>query len=386
MSEYQHVEFRAVDRPLNEKQLEYAEQQSSHAQVNKWSFVCDYHYSSFRGNVDGLLRHGYDVFLEYSNYGTRTIKLRLPDGLAFDSKLLKRFTNRDSLVWKKDAKSEAGILEISPFFEELDYDEDFDSYLESAILVREHLIQGDLRVLYLLWLCIAGDDNSEGNNVIEPPVPHGLGDLPEKCCDLLAFFGHSSLLANAAAEGIPAGPSLTPQRSTDETMVESMSGDRAKELLLQMLVGDPSRIKADLVQEARREVATLSWPYTDRKQSLRVANEICERLVDEFHEKQKKTSEVKARKDAANIEKKRQARMKEMLKDPDKWLKKSEKIAGAGGIDNYKAAADILADLRDAIGGTEGKLITRKHAAHIVKKHPTLNMLKSSLRKNGLLD
>ena len=67
-------------------------------------------------------------------------------------------------------------------------------------------------------------------------------------------------------------------------------------------------------------------------------------------------------------------------------MKEFEKIAGAGGTDNYKAATDILADLRDAIGGTEGKLITRKHAARIVKKHPTLNMLKSSLRKNGLLD
>ena len=57
----------------------------------------------------------------------------------------------------------------------------------------------------------------------------------------------------------------------------------------------------------------------------------------------------------------------------------------AGGTPNYAAAADILADLGEAIGGEEGQKITRKHAAHLVKKHPTLNRLKSSLRKRDLL-
>ena len=56
------------------------------------------------------------------------------------------------------------------------------------------------------------------------------------------------------------------------------------------------------------------------------------------------------------------------------------------GTDNYRQAASILADLRDAVGGTEGKTIARKHAAHLTKKYPTLNVLKSSLRKCGLLD
>ena len=52
----------------------------------------------------------------------------------------------------------------------------------------------------------------------------------------------------------------------------------------------------------------------------------------------------------------------------------------------YREAASILADLRDAIGGEEGSKIARKHAAHLAKKYPTLNLLKSSLRKKKLLD
>ncbi len=53
---------------------------------------------------------------------------------------------------------------------------------------------------------------------------------------------------------------------------------------------------------------------------------------------------------------------------------------------NYKAAAELLADLRKAIGGNEGEQITRKHAPHLAQTHPTLTHLKSSLRKRKLID
>ena len=68
MSEYQYLEFQAVDRPLNDKQLAFAERQSSRAEVSRRSLTVEYHYSDFRGDVDGLLRSGFDVFLHYANY------------------------------------------------------------------------------------------------------------------------------------------------------------------------------------------------------------------------------------------------------------------------------------------------------------------------------
>ncbi|MFM2096106.1 MAG: hypothetical protein RIS70_3230, partial [Planctomycetota bacterium] len=53
---------------------------------------------------------------------------------------------------------------------------------------------------------------------------------------------------------------------------------------------------------------------------------------------------------------------------------------------NYREAASILADLRDAIGGGEGSRIAGRHATSLAKMFPALNVLKSSLRKRGLLD
>ena len=40
----------------------------------------------------------------------------------------------------------------------------------------------------------------------------------------------------------------------------------------------------------------------------------------------------------------------------------------------------------EAIGGDQGQLLVRRHAARLAKKHPTLSRLKGSLRKRGLLD
>ncbi len=111
----------------------------------------------------------------------------------------------------------------------------------------------------------------------------------------------------------------------------------------------------------------------------------CEKLAAEAEAKAKRKRAAKAKRDADKAECERQARMKEMVKSPKKWLSEAEKHADAGGTVNYKEAAEILADLREAIGGDQGDSITRRHAAHLVRKHPTLNMLKSSLRKRGLL-
>lgn len=85
-------------------------------------------------------------------------------------------------------------------------------------------------------------------------------------------------------------------------------------------------------------------------------------------------------------ERERQKRMEQMKVAPEDWLDEAARLAAARGTANYKAAADILADLREAIGGEEGNTLARKKAAELVKKHPTLTQLKGSLRKRGLLD
>jgi uncharacterized Zn finger protein len=113
---------------------------------------------------------------------------------------------------------------------------------------------------------------------------------------------------------------------------------------------------------------------------------MCELLRQKEDEKEKKQAAAKAKRDADNAEKQRQARMVEIKSAPDLWLKKASKLVEKRGTDNYREAASILADLRDALEGEQGNQIARKHAAHLAQKYPTLNLLKSSLRKEQLLD
>jgi hypothetical protein len=205
MSEFQIVKFRAIDRPLSDKQLEFMDRQSSRAEFTKWEFKVEYHYSSFRGDVDGMLRNGYDIFLTYSNYGCREIRMRLPNGLPFAKSVWSKYISTEGLTWSADKSGKAGILCLAPYLEEA-YDPvwEFDDYLDATAKLREILMAGDLRALYVLWLCNAMSSNDDDEAVMEPPIPHGLNVLPDEAAELLAFFEADPLLVDAAAIGIPA--------------------------------------------------------------------------------------------------------------------------------------------------------------------------------------
>ncbi|MCU0721121.1 MAG: hypothetical protein MUC83_15530 [Pirellula sp.] len=95
MSEFQVVEFRAVDRPLTNEQMEFMDRQSSRAEFSKWDYSVEYHYSSFRGDINGMLRNGYDIFVMDTNFGQRELRLRFPTGMPFSRK---RRARRLSLV------------------------------------------------------------------------------------------------------------------------------------------------------------------------------------------------------------------------------------------------------------------------------------------------
>jgi hypothetical protein len=386
MSEYQYVVFQAVDGPLSDKQLAFAQRQSTRAEVSRWSLSVEYHHSSFRGDVDGLLLRGYDVYLQHTNYGDREIKLRLPSGMPFVKSVWARYVDGEQLNWKSDSKGRGGILTLRPFHEADDLDEVWETqkYLDAAIHVRERLIRGDLRALYMLWLCAAHDGYNDPAEIIEPPVPHGIVEAASYGGELLSFFGLDPLLLVAAGTGVNATPTDDPQDHAAR-WVNVLDKQPAKDMLLRLLVGDTVSVKANLLAEIRDSQTPDGWPTSDKQRTLDELLQQTAALRAEQNAQQARKAQAKAKRKAAKAESERADRMKEMLKNPDKWLRDSERLVDAGGTCNYKAAAEILHDLREAVGGDKGDKIARCHAVKLVKAHPTLNHLKSSLRKRGLL-
>jgi hypothetical protein len=64
-----------------------------------------------------------------------------------------------------------------------------DSVLGQLTPLREQLLQGDMRMLYLAWLkAISIDENYDMEEVLEPPVPAGLKKLSASLQAFADFF------------------------------------------------------------------------------------------------------------------------------------------------------------------------------------------------------
>jgi hypothetical protein len=151
MSEYQYVHFLAVDQPLDDEQLEFMETQSSRAEVSKWEFTNEYHFGDFRGNAKEMLRRGFDVHLHFGNFGIRKRMFRLPHRLPCDKDQFAAYRPEYGVTWHADKSGPSGILEIQPEADADSYDDlfDVDDMLPAIAPVRELLMLGDLRPLYL---------------------------------------------------------------------------------------------------------------------------------------------------------------------------------------------------------------------------------------------
>lgn len=78
MSEYQYYEFRAVDRPLSERELRALDALSTRAEITSTSFTNTYNWGNFKGDPDVLMEKYFDAFVYVANWRTHRFVLRLP--------------------------------------------------------------------------------------------------------------------------------------------------------------------------------------------------------------------------------------------------------------------------------------------------------------------
>lgn len=202
----------------------------------------------------------------------------------------------------------------------------------------------------------------------------------------LEFFGLDPLILVGASEGSPSAPQRPSQEEQCREWVEQRSDAEAKHLLRRFLTEDPSTVKTETIAAIRQPGGSSDWPTASLGRTLQVLFGRTEQLRVEHNAKEEKKREALAKREAAKKQRERQKRMQEMVKEPEAWLREATNLVDHRGTSNYQAAAEILAYLREAVGGDEGEKITRSHAAHRAKKHPTLTHLKSALRKRGLLE
>lgn len=370
MSEYQYLFFAATDKPLDDKQLAYMRRQSTRAKISRWQFTNEYHFGDFHGDARGMMRHGYDVHLHYANFGIRRLMFRLPAGLPWEKELFNAFAMDEGVAWRANKKGPGGILIFDPEADAGGYDEDFYQFedLEAELgRIREMLLRGDTRPMYLAWLgCVRDPD------AIEPPVPAGLAECIQELGTMARFYDVSADLIRAAAERSPAPPKRPKKQQSHRKWIDEQSSVELRDLVERMLADDTGSVRAETLARARETAG--QWPAAKPARTLAELHEAAER-----QRTQRKKRETSQRKRG------REKRLAKIAADPDKTIASVKQHVKMRSTSEYEQAAQELLELSEALGPKRGPRRARSVAEQLVRKNPTLNRLKASLRKRGLL-
>ncbi len=198
VSEYQYYEFQALDRPLTAAEKNYIESFSSRVELTSTQAIFVYNYSDFGGQPKELLDKCFDVMLYMANWGSRQLMFRFPHSLI-DAAVLEPYCLEDKITVSTTSKSL--IIDINIIDEDMiGWIDSGEGYLSSLILLRDDLLRGDYRCLYLAWLKAAPISSyEEEEDFTEPTVPNNLNDLSESLEAFVDFFEiDQDLIATAA--------------------------------------------------------------------------------------------------------------------------------------------------------------------------------------------
>lgn len=207
MSEYQYYEFAALDQPLSKEQQAQLRARSSRAVITASSFTNEYHWGDFKGDADEWMTHYFDAHVYSANWGQCDFMLSLPQD-ALGKSALAGFSGAS---FAATARAGRWIVRWSLDGDDGDVDERFNQedgsgWMARLLPLREELLRGDLRPLYLGWLarvcsCELDDD------ALEPPPPPGLNALTPAQAALVEFLLiDPDLLAVAASASSEPAP------------------------------------------------------------------------------------------------------------------------------------------------------------------------------------
>jgi hypothetical protein len=261
MSEYQRYEFMTIDRPLTRVQLDAVNALSSHIEASSTHALIEYHWGDFKHDPIDVLHKFFDGFLYWANWGSPELALRFPHGTLPDN-LIDGYDLDDFVTFTR--YPDYDILDIH--FGEMEGPDEWIEYeLGSLIAIRDELMEGDLRALYIVWLAsqyMSGSyDEEEDYEISVPPVPPAFGTLTDAQEALAELLQVPQELLVASARHSKAAVS-----STDDDFaawVKLLPPDRSYEYLVRLARNEPglSRLLVKELRELSRDM-TKTTPLT----------------------------------------------------------------------------------------------------------------------------
>jgi len=342
MSEYQYYEFQTIDRPLTKAEQQEISELSSRVQLSSTRAAFTYNYANFRYEPKQLLVKYFDAMFYIANWGTLQLMFRFPKHLI-DVEQMQQYGIADRV-----AISEIDnfvVLEISMNDEEGFGWIEGEGYLSSLIGLRQEVLQGDYRLLYLAWLKAISFEIGDLDNLddlddfedidrdqLEPPVPPGLGNLSSSLQAFIDTFALNEHLVKVAAMASIADSSIS--EKTFKEAIKKLPRAESDRFLLRLVNGD-----ANLSFELRKRLSEIIGIRQERDLGQRTIRQLLESA-----EQEEEQSEYRKKQEAEAL------RIKELqalaLRESAAW-KDVETLIQKGTSKSYDEVVLLLVKLRD---------------------------------------
>lgn len=247
--EYQYYEFQAIDRPLTATERDYVQRLSSRVRPTATRAVFTYSYGDFRGDPLSVLVQCFDAMLYMANWGHWQLAFRFPksavpltalEPYCFEH-IIEAVPAQNSVILNMEIQNEAGGGWIK---------EDA-NWLSALIPLRQAILQGDYRVLYLAWLQAAAISGYLTDDAQEPPVPPNLQKLD---APLQTFVDWLEIDPDLVAVAAQMSPIQQEQQEPFQDWIQALSDQEKEELLLEIVTGH-STVANQLQAQLRQKFA-----------------------------------------------------------------------------------------------------------------------------------
>ncbi len=334
MSEYQYFEWQTIDRTLTPEEQAAVNRLSSHIDVTSSGARVTYQWGDFKHDPKQVLAKYFDAHLYLANWGSRRLMFRFPNGLL-DTEAVLGYCVEDFITLKTMGGYQ--VLNIALDEEEGGGWVQGEGELATFARLRDDLLQGDYRLLYLAWLKAidlsrpADDDPDELNDVLEPPVPMGLKHLPAALGRFVNVFEVDPLLVEAGAETSP-DPEAAPEADYG-ALISCLSREECEDFLIRMAKGETGVALA-----LRKRLMTFvqkTLPPAPRR-----------RTIQQLFERARQLEKEEALRRKAEAQRRHAAEMKALAKNEVEAWQQVEELILLSNAKGYDGATEKLGKLK----------------------------------------
>jgi hypothetical protein len=329
VSEYQDYEWQTIDRTLTAAEQAAVGKLSSHIDVTSTRAWVEYHWGDFKHDPKQVLAHYFDAFLYYANWGCQRVAFRFPKGLLDEASL-------QPYLWEYCSELEPVgdclILDIAYPDEDGGHYFEGEARLSALAPLRDDLLNGDFRALYLAWLLAAAANDIDEE--LEPPVPPGLKELTAPLAEFVRFFQLDPFLVQAAAQASePLRPAPAPAL---EALIARLPRAECDAFLRRLAEGEPL-----LALKFNRRLQELAGP------PARPQPAAARRTWAELRETAERLRQAEARRQQADAEAKRVKDLQDFApRAPQAW-RDVQALIEEKKARPYDEAVALLVKLRD---------------------------------------